>query len=1290
MAQTQNPSDTASLNASDVLQGGEVNARSPRGTVLSNGRMTSVVMSTGASRLTFDGMAINRWRREHAHTGGSYRLYLRDIDSGELWNPSSVRGEQDLLTLDPGRTVVESRHQDVRTVVETFVAVDADLEVRRLTIHNEGGTTRRIDVTSYLEIALAPHAADLGHPAFSKLFVQTRYEPESNTIRAWRRLRSPEDRQAVMMHTAQGSGDPVGFETSRSDFVGRGKSLDSPAAMARDVRLGQTVGSVLDPVASLRRQIDLYPGQEATVTFFTGAARSEADLDTMSLRLADFSFEDEMTAASARDVELLLLNKISGHQARYFRRLATALFVDEPHLRAPADLVARLDAPISRLDELGIDQAVPLVVARIAGEEDLPIERTLLKAHRYWRQLGLSVNLFLFNDMSETEAAERLQASIEKSANAYDAPLHVRGGVYSDYADDMDPADQVLLQSHAAILIRERFPDLDATPADQRKAREAAPLGADDAAKGANSRRPEMKFYNGYGGFSNDGTEYVIDVAYDREEGHRLPPQPWTNVIANPTLGFIVSETGAGFTWAHNSRENRLTPWSNDPVSDPPGERYLVRDDDAGTYWNLMPGEAAAPTDYLVRHGFGYTVFESMFDGLRQQVTQFVHRTDAVKISLVDIANESGRARRLTLVGAHHLVLGADEQLSSRLVSSSVDTRSDAVVAHNSSNGEFRSRRVFSTIYGAGEDVRHRVVSGGLGLAGIASDIDSDEDGNGEHIVHQRTFVLEPGERASVAVLLGEAESDKAVRQLLSTVKEADAWKTALEEVKSFWRDLLGGVRISTPRPEIDFMVNGWLPYQNLVCRLWGRSAFYQSGGAFGFRDQLQDAAAMIYLDPDITRRQIIVHAEQQFPEGDVMHWWHPPSGKGIRTRFSDDLLWLPFVTTHYLETTGDRSVLDETTSYIQARPLAEGEDEIFVYPERLDTVATVYEHCCLAIDRSLTRGVHGLPLMGTGDWNDGMNRVGREGKGESVWLGFFLAYIIDRMIPVCQERGDMARVEAYRNYREHLQRQLNDTGWDGEWYRRAYYDSGAPLGSRESDEGKIDALAQAWAVISGVAPPERATSALDAMEAELVDEATGIIRLLKPAFDKTPNDPGYIKGYLPGVRENGGQYTHAALWAVKALAEAGRHDRAARLLAMLSPISHSRTVEAADRYRVEPYVVAADVYGEPPHVGRGGWTWYTGSAGWMYRVAIESILGFRVVDGSWIELSPAIPDDWPAFSISYRLPGENTVYEIEAGNGDLTHGVEVDDEPLEMTSSVIRIPISHDGKVHRVRISLA
>ena len=814
----------------------------------------------------------------------------------------------------------------------------------------------------------------------------------------------------------------------------------------------------------------------------------------------------------------------------------------------------------------------------------------------------------------------------------------------------------------------------------------------------------ELQFWNGYGGFNATGDEYVLRLQAIAPGRLHLPPQPWVNVIANAQFGFITSETGGGCTWSQNSRENRLTAWHNDALLDTHSEALYVRDMESGKYWSLLPGPLPAAHSYEVRHGFGYSHYRQRSHGLEQEVTLYAALDDPLKIVHIRLRNLGDEPRRLALFSYAQLALGSSTDPQATQLALEQDGLTGALLAENQRPG-FAGRMVFAAA--APTDTVPLHVSGDratfLGHGGTLAapaalrhgkSLDG-RLGTGLDPCFALQVTLHVEAEASVErlFLLGEAESRDGVRRLIRHYGQLEIAQDALAKVRTFWQEQCAALQVQTPVPALDLLVNGWGLYQTLSCRLWGRSAFYQSGGAFGFRDQLQDAAALIYHDPALTRQQLLLHAAHQFVEGDVLHWWHPPLGCGIRTRFSDDLLWLPYLAAFYSRTTGDWQIFNENVPFISGPLLREGEDEAFISATPAGESASLYEHCCRALDRSLTQGIHGLPLMGSGDWNDGMNRVGRLGRGESVWMGFFLYTILGDFIPVCGQHGDHNRARRYAAFRTHLATALHEQGWDGAWYQRAWYDSGAALGSANSDECQIDALVQAWAVISKAAPAERVEMALDAVERRLIAESEGIIRLLTPPFVDTPYDPGYIKGYVAGVRENGGQYTHAALWVVRAFAEAGRREQAARLLEMLTPIHHSRDLQGVAKYRLEPFAIAADIYGAEPHIGRGGWSWYTGAAGWFLRVMLESILGLEVVEGHALCLHPSIPDAWPGFSLRYRLPNSSTVYQIEVlnpqRNAAQVVAVELDEQPGRVEHNAACIPLCNDGLIHQVRVTM-
>ena len=1130
---------------------------------LTNGRYTTRISDAGSGYSWFGALALTRWVPDRTRDADGFFLYLRDLESGLRWSagyqPIRAPARRYEVRADPRRVAIVREDDDVEVTTEISVPAGDDVEVRRYTIANRGTRARRLELTTYAELVLNSPAADAGHPAFSKLFVQTEHLASHDALIAWRRLRAPDDEPLWVVHRFLGGPDTVSeLETDRARFLGRGRTTADPAALAGDAPLSGTVGNVLDPIVSLRRRVTIEPGSVVRLAAVLGAGRTR----------------EEVVALAER--------------------------------------YATLDA---------------------------------------------------------------VEAVLEVAA---------RGGP--------PPKSNLASATELGVILRAQAASPPFRPS-------AAPARTIPASPGGSHQ-----FFNGFGGFSSDGTEYVIGL--DREpDGLRWPPLPWTNVIANEQVGFVVSESGAGNTWSANSREHRLTPWANDPISDPHGEALWLRDEIAGEFWSPMPGPTPGAAAYEVRHGLGYTRWSHGSAELTQETTVFVPRHDPVRITRLRLTNRADRPRRLSLVSYAQWVLGGEPWRSGQKVVTRRHEESGAVLATSTAADEFAGRVAFAAFVVPAERVhvtadrtaflgRYGELASPAAIANAAADAPQPLDGRVGEGFDQcaalwGSFELAAGATAECAVLLGDATDEAAALQLVRRYRRVEACDQELDDVCAFWREMTSAVQITTPSPAIDLMVNAWLPYQNLSCRVWGRSALYQSGGAYGFRDQLQDTAALLHLEAAITRRQIVLHASHQFVEGDVLHWWHPPASKGIRTRFADDLLWLPFVTAYYTAMTGDAAVLDEDAPFVAARELEAGEDEIFVHPTPAGTSATVYEHCCRAIDRSLTRGEHGLPLMGTGDWNDGMNRVGREGRGESVWLGFFLFDILRAFIPICESRGDGARVDRYREHQSALAESLNDGGWDGAWYRRAYYDDGTPLGAAASDECRIDTIAQAWAVISGAAPAERAEQAMDAMERYLVSEEDGIIRLLTPPFDRTPHDPGYIKGYLPGVRENGGQYTHGALWGVRALAESGRCDRAVRLLEMLSPVTRSRTPADVERYRTEPYSIAADVYGVAPHIGRGGWTWYTGSAGWMWRVAVESILGLTR-EGDRLVLCPRIPSSWPGFKLRYRLDAARSTYAIEVvrSSGAVTTAT-LDGGELPVHDGVVRVPLDDDGAEHAVRVTL-
>lgn len=1341
------PVEVATSRSSVIhIPGEALHAPTPAGMMLSNGEHTTVITAAGAGFAHVGDTALTRWAPDRTSEDQGVFLYVRDLESERTWSA----GRQPIANDEPDRyeawfhlNKVEIARVDdwIETFTEIIVSPEDNVELRRYTLTNYGDTPRTLDVTSYAEVVLTTPEADATHPAFAKLFVRTEVDRDRRTLLASRRARHADEGHPWLFHTLCGHDDDavdIEYESDRMQFIGRNRSLAQPQALDSGAHLSGTMGPVLDPIVSIRCGVTLKPRERVTVTFALGTTASRAE----ALRIADRYARPEAVNRAFELAHVYGLVELphcalTSDRALYFQQIATALRYDAPSIRAPESVLRRNRRPQSGLWAYGISGDLPIVVVRVRNVDELELVRLLLQAHAYWRLKGFKVDLVILNEHPPSYADE-VQESVQQAVEASTSRglMDQNGGVFLRKVAGMPEDELALMLTVAGLVIDGELPDL-SVPLDKESekpelpylrtalAREEKPsvrsrlMPFAQPADGESrhlSRRPqrddevangftpdELLFFNGYGGFAPDGREYVIHIG--GEKGPACTPLPWTNVIANETFGFLATEAGSGMTWQGNSQMNKLTPWSNDPVTDPADEALWLLDEEDGEFWSSTPQPSPGPAGYEINHGWGYSGFRTTSYGIEAKTLMFAPSTDPVKVIRLSLTNLSGRARKLSVFRYQALAMSDRRTNGMRFVTVQPDLGTGSLFAWNRYNSIYSDRVVFADaarlhvqnpIEGVSFTADRTEFLGRLGSVASPAALRKDSELGSEAAAGQDPcaafrvpVTLEPGESAEFVFLLGQASSREDARTLVRTYRGHNAVETALGDVTTKWQQTLGALQIQTPVQGLDLLVNGWLLYQNLGCRLWGRSGFYQSGGAFGFRDQIQDSLALLFTRPELTRRQILIHAAQQFVEGDVLHWWHPEVGAGIRTRFSDDLLWLPYAVATYVRTTGDAEFLNEEVYFLSARSLEAGEDEAYLSPGVADETGTVFEHACRAIDLSLTRGAHGLPLMGSGDWNDGMNRVGNEGAGESVWLGFFLFDILDAIIPLAEVRDETARVEQYTTYQNKLQSALNNAGWDGAWFRRAFYDDGTPLGSSQNMECRIDAIAQGWSVISGAGEPEKAAQALDSALEQLVDEEAGIIRLLTPPFDQTEHDPGYIKGYLPGVRENGGQYTHGILWLIRAVAERGQTSRAMQLLEMILPTTRTKTRSGADRYKTEPFAVAADVYGANPHTGRGGWTWYTGAAGWMYRVAVETILGFGIENGDTLVLQPRVPAEWPECTIRYRH-GE-AIYQIDILNPDAVEGklasATVNEDALVVENGVARIPLASDGKENRIRL---
>ncbi len=1290
----------------------------PQVHVLSQGNYQVLITNAGGGYSQWREFALTRWQTDSTLDNWGTWIYLQDREkvplnesgtpdgSDSLWSaacqPTGNNLENQEVLFSPHK--VEFRRWDHGISLHTEITVSTDgsdkdhpVEIRRVNLLNDSDRPRKLKLTSYGEVVLADQSADRRHPAFNKLFIESEYIPGANALLFQRRPRSADEKPIVLVHALViESGRKVTgeYESDRARFLGRGQTQRLPASLRGQVRrLSGTVGGTLDPIFSLAQEINLKPHAKTRVTFLTLAASSRSEaLERLSQYQSGQAIHRAFEEARIQSERELLELGLNANNVEQFQRLLSALLYPNELLRAAPHLLAQNVKGQSGLWGYGISGDLPILLLRLRdGNSPLLIEA--LQAFAYWQNRRIKVNLVILNDQ-DTGYALDLHNAIYRQIVRFGSEgcLNQREGIFLLRTDQLQESDKILLETVAGVLLDEK----NGTLADHANRLTGRPIRLpgftptlsvrQDPQPTHHLKRPgSLLMDNGLGGFSADGKEYVIYL-----QAGQHTPHPWVNVIANPQFGFLVSEAGSGCTWAENSGENRLTPWRNDPVTDMPGEALYLRDEETGLVWSPTPMPAGAETTHLIRHGAGYSIFETQSHGLNQRLRLFAAPNAPVKIAHLRLENLWTRSRRITATYYAEWVLGTTRSQNQTFIVPEFDAATHALLASNRYNTEFGDRVAFL----AANKKPHGVTAdraeflgllgslqapAALGRIGLASRVNAGLDPCAAIQLH---VDLAPGQVEEIYFLIGEGANRAESLALIGQVQVHGQVDAIWQAVHQHWDDILGAITVQTPDAGMDLLLNRWLLYQTLSCRLWGRTALYQSSGAFGFRDQLQDVLALLHPRPDLARQQILNAARHQFEAGDVLHWWNPPSGRGVRTRFSDDLLWLPYVTAEYVAATGDSSILTEKIPFLNGAPLKPGEVERYALYEATNELYSLYEHCRRAIEKGSTSGAHKLPLMGAGDWNDGMNRVGIGGQGESVWLGWFLHSTLTRFGSLCVLMKD--NPEPYQQQAQRLAQALESHAWDGSWYLRAFYDDGSPLGSSKNNECRIDSIAQSWAVLSGAADPTRASLAMDSVNRLLVKPTEQVILLFAPPFNETPRDPGYIKGYLPGVRENGGQYTHAAIWAVRAFAELGQGDRAGALFHLLNPIQHADTPEKMAHYQVEPYVMAADIYSQPPHSGHGGWTWYTGSSGWMYGLGIEAILGISRL-GSMLKINPCIPHAWPGFKVDYRFGASHYLVTVENPDS-VNRGVQqvfLDGNPMPGKL----VPLADDGQDHAINV---
>ncbi|MAS33814.1 MAG: hypothetical protein CL610_07400 [Anaerolineaceae bacterium] len=1276
---------------------------------LSNGHYSVLMTNTGGGFSQWRATSLTQFTPDPALDESGTWVYIQDMDTGAYWSagyaPTAKTPVDYTTRFYPYMAEITRRDQDISLKMEVTVSPDDDVEIRRISLTNHTGETRRLFLTNYAEVILSPQEAHQRHPAFNKLFIQSEFLPEHQGVLFRRRPRSQKESGIYLFHRLihNPSGytsdlpfnETMTYETDRAQFIGRGRTVQSPQLFdTKTARLSGTSGSTLDPIIALGQQIQLQPYATVQIAYIAIACETRQQIDYLAARYQGWNaVEQTFDAARYQSAREMYQLKLKPDQIQHMQQLFSALIYPRPSMRVQAETLAANSKSQSGLWSYGISGDYPILMVRVTSTDDIPLIQDLIQAHTYWRNRNYKVTLVILNQY-DTGYMRELYHQIHRLIVRMGSELWIgrHDGIFILNMEQLSStADRILLETSARVVLDSR----DGSLAQQVRQLNVSinnlplfrPTGTtSDEPSPVLSRPTDWQFDNGLGGFCADKQEYQIFL----EPGQRTPA-PWSNVIANPNFGTLVTESGGGYSWGENSSEFRLTAWRNDPVSDQPAEALYLRDEETAAIWSPTPSPAPENAPYLIRHGAGYTVFEHHSHGLEQTMTVYIAPDAPVKIVRLRVKNRWNHPRRITATYYAEWVLGTNRAITSQYLIPEYDATQHTLLVHNPYSLEFGGQYAFLSgdrpffgfttdrieFLGRSGTLAYPAALQRIGLKGTV------QAGNDICGVIQYHLDLPPGETDEVVFILGAASTRAEALERSAQHQTVEAIDRLWDATQSLWKGILNQVAVETPDPAINVILP-WLLYQTIACRLWGRSAFYQSGGAFGFRDQLQDVMAVLHTRPDLAREQILRAASHQFDTGDVLHWWHPPSGRGVRTRFADDLIWLPYVVAHYVEVTGDATILTEQAPFMRGEPLRDGEDERYGQYDTTSETVSIYEHCLRALDRGMTEGPHGLPLMGSGDWNDGMNRVGIEGKGESVWMGWFLYDAIQNFIPICQQQGDSLRIESFRQYMTAVHTALEQQAWDGDWYLRAYYDDGTPMGSARNLECKIDSIAQSWGVISGAADAGRAAQAMQAVSDYLVRDENQLIMLFTPPFDKSAQDPGYIKGYVPGIRENGGQYTHAALWTIWAFALLQQHEQVARLIEMINPVRHADTSEKIAQYRVEPYVVAADVYSVEPHVGRGGWTWYTGSAGWMYRLILEMILGIQR-HGDHLTVEPVMPPNWDGFHVRYTY--KNAVYNIK---------VEVDpslSDPQILIDGEARtdnqIPLMDDHQTYHVVVKL-
>jgi len=1275
----------------------------PISNVLSNENYTIYMDQFGQGFSKHNDIYLNKYRKTNESFNGIC-FYIKDVKNKNLWTntlkPNISTPSKYIVNFAPDRNKYLRTDGLIDTITKITISPDDDVEIRQIELKNNSNEEVYLEITSYFEPILSRIDDHIAHPAFCNLFLSYEYIEELNGIMIKRRSRdkSKNDKYALVLFFPDE--DILGdyeYEIDKTKFIGRDRSILNPIALESEKILQKQMNMTLNPIVALRRTIKIESNKSKKLNLILLFSENREDIIKTAEKYNSKDAVNRIFSLSrAKSIIEARYSNLKAKQINTFQKIAGYLLNSNLIRNFNIKNIDCKNKSQCDLWKFGISGDNPILLVKIKYVNDVETVKELLKAHEYLRLKNVVFDLVILNEEKnsyEKYVNEALLSAVLSSNSSY--LLNSFGGIFILDSNNLKKEEKDLLQLVSSMIfdahrggIEEQIDELEDDIKGElpnyvleKEKRELYKEYNNDLLA-----LPELKYFNELGGFLENGKEYIIKLNKETKT-----PMPWSNILVNKQFGTLVTAAGGGYTWNKNSRENRLTTWYNETIEDIPAEVIYIKDKEEKTSWSITLNPKSNSQDYIAKFGFGYSEFINSNLGISTNLNIFVPQNDDVKINKLNIKNNMSYKRSLKIVYYLNLSLGMDIAKHAEYINIEKDETFNLIYLKNIFKNEFKDEFAYVScsekisgytgskeeFFGLGDISNPQ----GLNLINFSN---QNSIGQSNIIAIEIDTEIDANESKDISIILGSTTSKEVAKDVAYKYYKISNCNKELENTKEFWNEHLNVLQVKTPVESTNILLNAWLLYQVISSRLWGRTGYYQSGGAFGFRDQLQDVLGIIYVLPEQVRAQIIEHAKHQFYEGDVEHWWHKESKKGIRTRFSDDLLWLAYVVEEYIRITDDTDILKEEVSYLDGDKLLDNEDEKYQETKESNIKGSIYEHVVKAIDRSLELGDKGLPFMGSGDWNDGMNTVGNKGNGQSVWLGFFLFDILNKILPICEMMCDKERIEIYKLKKEQLKNALNINAWDGRWFKRAFFDDGTPLGSIENDECRIDAISQSWACISNAADNDKKYICMESLENQLIDKENSIIKLLDPPFNNTKLEPGYIKSYMPGVRENGGQYTHAAIWAIIAFCSLGLGEKAHEYFKMINPIENARTKEAANKYKVEPYVMAADVYSVGNLAGRGGWTWYTGSGSWMYKAGIENILGFNK-KGNILTINPCIPAQWDEYSIRYKY--EQTIYNIEVKNPNHKNtGVEeiyIDN----IRSFKNEIELINDNNVHNIKL---